>query len=615
MSAFQAALYARVSSEATTAAQAVASQIVALQARVAADGGHLSAASQFVDIGTSGATLVRPALERLRDLIAAGGIDRLYVHSPDRLARKYAYQALLIEEFQRAGVEVVFLNHQLGQSPEDELLLQVQGMVAEYERAKFLERSRRGKRYAAQQGDVSVLGQAPYGYRYIRRHEAGTRATFVIDVEEAQVVRTIFAWIAEDKLTLGAVRRRLHEEGRPTRSGKHLWDHKTLWGMVTNSTYMGEATFGKTRQGPWEPPTRLPPRGKSLPQRPRKSVPVPQAEHIRIAVPAIVSAELFAAVQEQLQVNRRRARERRQGPRYLLPGVLVCAECGYAYYGTTTSGRQVNGEQHTNAYYRCSGSNSYRFGGVAICQNRPLRMDVLDAEVWQAVAMVLAEPERVAQEYQRRLEPASDQDQGLLEAQLRKVRHGIARLIDSYAEGTIEKAEFEPRLARLRRRATELAAQVAQREAAAVNDQEARLLVGRLEEFASQVQDRLAEADLLTRRKIMHTVVKRVEVGAEQINVVFRVSAAPFALSPSRGTVRRYEHYGERVDTRTLHRDMRTASCSEPIRHRQQILGHGREGAQLFDHVPGRIGREETGNDRLLVDIKAATTLIHHLHG
>ncbi len=110
-------------------------------------------------------TLIRPALERLRDLAAIGAIDRLYVHSPDRLARKYAYQVLLLDEFQRCGVEVVFLNHPLGKTPGEDLLLQVQGMVAEFERAKILERSRRGKLHAARQGSVNVLSGAPYGSR------------------------------------------------------------------------------------------------------------------------------------------------------------------------------------------------------------------------------------------------------------------------------------------------------------------------------------------------------------------------------------------------------------------------------------------------------------------
>ena len=119
--------------------------MVALQERVATDGWALPEGMQFVDEGYRGATLVRPALERLRDLVAAGVVDRLSVHSPDRLARKYAYQVLLIDEFQHMGVEVMFLNREIGRSPEDELLLQVQGMMAEYARAKMVERPRRGQ--------------------------------------------------------------------------------------------------------------------------------------------------------------------------------------------------------------------------------------------------------------------------------------------------------------------------------------------------------------------------------------------------------------------------------------------------------------------------------------
>jgi site-specific DNA recombinase len=150
MSSPQVAIYARVSSDHQAEAQTVVSQVAALRERIAAEGLALPDALQFIDEGYSGTTLIRPALERLRDVIAARAVDRLYIHSPDRLARKYAYQVLLVDEFRRAGVEVIFLNRALGQSPEDDLLLQVQGMIAEYERAKIIERPRRGKRHAAQ---------------------------------------------------------------------------------------------------------------------------------------------------------------------------------------------------------------------------------------------------------------------------------------------------------------------------------------------------------------------------------------------------------------------------------------------------------------------------------
>ena len=147
------AIYARVSSEQQ---KTVDSQVAALKDRLVQDGLIVEDELCFVDDGYSGSTLVRPALERLRDVAYVGGIDRLYVHSPDRLARRYAYQVLLVDELTHHGVEIVFLNHALGTSPEGDLLLQVQGIISEYERTKIMERSRRGKRYAARRGSGRI---------------------------------------------------------------------------------------------------------------------------------------------------------------------------------------------------------------------------------------------------------------------------------------------------------------------------------------------------------------------------------------------------------------------------------------------------------------------------
>src|SRR3989441_3288273 len=242
----QVALYARVSSDQQSEAKTIESQIADLKTRIAALGVTLQAELEFVDNGYSGATLIRPALERLRDVAAAGGIDHLYVHRPDRLARNYAHQVLLLEEFIRAGVEVIFLNREVGQTPEDQLLLQVQGMIAEYERAKILERSRRGKRHAAQVGRVSVLSCAPYGYRYVSTHDGAGEARFEIVLEEARVVRQIFEWVGRDRYSMGEVVRRLNAAHEQTRTGKTVWDRATVWGILKNPAYKGEAAFGKT---------------------------------------------------------------------------------------------------------------------------------------------------------------------------------------------------------------------------------------------------------------------------------------------------------------------------------------------------------------------------------
>src|SRR3989449_9241767 len=199
MKVIQAAIYARVSSEQQAAAHTIESLLAVLSERAENDGVPVPAERLFVDDGYSGATLVRPALDRLRDLAATGAVNRIYVHSPDRLARNYAYQVLLIDEWRRVGVEAVFLNRPLGQSPEDDLLLQVQGIVAKYERAKIMERSRRGKKHAAQSGSLNVMSGAPFGYRYVTVSEGGGQARFEPVAEHAQVVQQIFSWIGRDR--------------------------------------------------------------------------------------------------------------------------------------------------------------------------------------------------------------------------------------------------------------------------------------------------------------------------------------------------------------------------------------------------------------------------------
>jgi site-specific DNA recombinase len=524
----QAAIYARVSSEHQADAQTIASQVAALHDRVTADGLVVPAALRFLDDGYSGATLVRPALERLRDAAATGAIDRLYVHSPDRLARKYAYQVLLVEELRRLGVEVIFLNRELGRSPEDDLLLQVQGMMAEYERAKIVERHRRGKLHAARSGAVNVLSGAPYGYRYVNKHDGGGQARYDVLPEEARVVRQVFAWVGRDRLSIGEVCRRLMQAGERTRTGRTVWERSVVWAMLKNPAYMGSAAFGKTRQGPLRPKLRAQ-RGRPLqPRRAATEYEVPVSDWMHIPVPAIVEPEVFAAVEEQLQENRRHARQSQRGARYLLQGLLQCQHCGYAFYGKPLSPSARKGRERAYAYYRCLGTDAYRFGGERLCPNTQVRTDRLELAVWHEVCALLAHPERLAQEFHRRLHADGQQHQQErrgLESQGGKLQQGLARLIDSYAEGLIDKQEFEPRVKRLRQRMAQIDAQCQQLAEEEALQRELQLIIGRLDEFAAQVTQNLEELEWSRKRDIIRALVRRVEIALDQVQVVFRVDA------------------------------------------------------------------------------------------
>jgi site-specific DNA recombinase len=537
----RAAIYARVSSDQQAEAGTIVSQVAALEERLQCDDLTLDPELRFLDEGYSGSTLVRPALEQLRDAAANGAIDRLYVHSPDRLARKYAYQVLLVDELQRCGVELIFLNRALGRSPEDDLLLQVQGMVAEYERAKILERSRRGKRHAAQRGSVNVLSGAPYGYRYINKWEGGGTARYEVVLEEARVVRQIFTWVGQERCSLAEVCRRLQKQGVLSPKGKNSWDRTTVWGMLKNPAYLGTAKYGKTHSGPRR--SRPRPQRKSA-EQPRRTYSVYASDDggTAIAVPALVDEALFTVVAEQLAENRRRARQRLRGARYLLQGLLVCKCCGYALYGKPVSRTAAKGKKRRYAYYRCIGTDGYRFGGQRVCWNKQVRTDMLEEAVWNDVCALLNDPEKVTQEYQRRLQgkssPRGAHRGASLVKLIQKVKRGIARLIDAYEEGMLDKKEFEPRIRSAKERLTKLEAEAQAEADEETQEQELRLIIGHLQEFAERVRNGLGKADWSTQREIIRALVKRVEIDKEEVRVVYRVGPSPFVESPNGGILK-----------------------------------------------------------------------------
>jgi site-specific DNA recombinase len=521
------AFYARVSSDTQARDHTIESQIASLRGRIAADGFQLEPDHGYVDDGCSGTTLQRPALDRLRDAVAVGQIERIYVHSPDRLGRDHAHQVLLIEEFRRAGTEVVFLNRPIGDTAEDKLLLHVQGVIAEYERTKILERVRRGRLHAARSGSVSALTGAPFGYRYICRDQGGGAARFEVIEDEAGIVRRIFNWVGLDRLSLREVGRRLQQMGCKSPRGLLRWGGTTIRGVLTNPAYIGRAVLGRSRVVPAEPRPRLVRRNARPVASATRRVRGSPGEWIEIAVPALVDPALFEAAQVQLEENRKRKRESRRGPRWLLQGLTVCHCCGYAYYVKTSALSPTDRAKGRRHYYRCIGADAHRFSGAAKCSNPTVRGDRLEQMVWGQVRALLEEPSRVADEYRRRLGQASDgagpEQMVRLNRQMTALRRGIDRLIDGYQDGFIEKTEFEPRIAGLKRRMSQLQEQKEAAVEAANAGRELSLVISRLEDFSAKVSQGLDHLDWHGMRQIIHTVVRRIEVDRDSVEVVFRV--------------------------------------------------------------------------------------------
>jgi site-specific DNA recombinase len=267
-----------------------------------------------------------------------------------------------------------------------------------------------------------------------------------------------------------------------------------------------------------------------LPKRPYRQVPAPAERHISVAVPAIVGEGLFASAAERLEENRRRNRERLSGVHYLLRGLLVCQSCGYGFTGHHHRGQW--------RYYRCCGTDRSRFHGAFRCAARLVAVEPLDEVVWAEVCRLLENPALVIEEYQRRLDTLQAHPRQLeldaLARQLARARRAIGRLIDSYTEGLIEKPEFEPRIAELRRRLARLEAEASEQQVAEEQARSLQRVIGKLDLFAAMVRDRLGTADWSTKREIICLLVKRIEVAKDVVRVVFRVDPSSSAPSEPR---------------------------------------------------------------------------------
>jgi site-specific DNA recombinase len=567
-----AALYARVSGEQQRDSHTIASQTEALVAYAERHGYRVAPDMIIEDDGYSGAVLERPGLERVRDLAAEGRIDTVVAHAPDRLSRRYAYQVVIIEELARQGVETVFVNAPSMETPEDHLLVQFQGMIAEYERAQILERSRRGKRHRARRGEVAVLSGAPYGYRYHKK-TPDSDAFYEVIEPQASVVREVYRCYTHDHMSIGAITHRLKEREVPTATGRSRWERSTVWAILRNPAYKGTACFGKTRQMPRKSVTRPVRLSGGFASATTGSHEKPREEWIEIPVPAIVSEETFALAEERLERNKIHA-PRRTKTLSVVQGLVSCGKCGYAWYRTSaqTSARKIS-------YYRCLGSDSWRHLNGPLCDSRPVRQELLDDVVWTEVVRLLENPALISSEIDRRLEAArasdpNQQREADLRRRLIRVRKSIDRLVNAYQEELITIDELRDRTPELRRQEQALHRELQ----SAVDQAKERETYLRLAETLTDFLERLRSSaetlDIAERQRIVRLLVKEVLVSEDKITIRHSI---PISGSPGGGP------------------DPSTSATDGP-EGEGYLLRSGRHFADAFQHLPapcaGRVVRE-----------------------
>jgi site-specific DNA recombinase len=562
-------IYARVSTQRQAQADGLTQQLERLQAHALQQGWDVAAEHIFRDDGYSGASLTRPGLERLRDQVAMRQLDGILITAPDRLARNYVHQVLLLEEITATGCQVQFLDRPMNRDPHDQLLLQIRGAVAEYERSLIAERMRRGRLRKLQAGILLPWTKPPYGYCVDSDHPRDPAGVHQ-DPVEAAAVAAMFVWYADQGRSLYSLAKKLHQDGVAPPRVQGRWNVQTLRGILTNPVYTGEVYAGRIQEAC----------GTGAAATPRRVR--PREDWITVAsIPAIVSQEQFERVQDKLAQNRQFARRNNTAHAYLLRALVSCGVCGLSCQGRCLPSGY--------SYYCCrgklSGLQSHR---PTKCPSRYIPVEQVDALVWQDLCRLLNEPEAI----RFALERAHGghwlpQD---LQARRQALRRGrasvqqqIERLTEAYLASIVSLEEYRRRRHDLEQKAQSLAGQVEQLEAQVDRQAEIARLGLSLDEFCRRVREGLDRATWEQKRQLIEWLVVRVIVTDGEVEIRYAIPTS------SAGAATRFCQL--RADYRAALGEAQGVACRRhPLRENRLIV---------HEHPPprshSRLDQELTG--------------------
>jgi len=584
----RAAIYARVSTQSQEQRGTIGSQLAALRERVSAEGDEL--VSEFTDNGHSGARLDRPGLDAMRDAAEIGLVEVVWCLSPDRLARVYAYQVIVLDELARHGVSVRFVDAPvIDDDPQAKLLTQVQGVIAEYERAKIAERYRRGKLWRSRSGEV-LAWRVPYGYRRVLRSAEGP-AHLEIYEPEAEVVRRVF----DDYVTGGhstrEVTRRLNADAVASPRGNPVWGTSTIGRLLRNEAYVGRVFWNKTEAVP-----------DPRPGRKNRQVSRPREEWIQISVPSIIADDVFESAQQVSRDNSQWSPRNLSTQAWILRGMVHCGVCG-----TTVSCSKMRGRNGTfHRYYYCRNHDPLRAGGEELrCSERHIRADELDAFVFDQIRDALLRPDMlVAGDVAMTARRPAPNDE-ILDAQLaRLARRSDAagderrRVADLYQAGLLQLPEVQRRAKELDARSRQIDAQ-----RQALTDQRAELsadnrLVQRIGLFAEDVLSAIDGLDFAARQKLLRLMVEEVKVTGWDVEIHLRIPLdSPPTSKPQHQPRARASRRSATKEAVSSNNGLRSlgeeddAAMQQPVQH-----GAGDHGIVIEDLAP--TGDPQVGGQR-----------------
>jgi len=442
-SVLRVALYARVSTDEQKEGQTIDSQIGELENFCRQQAWQM--AGTYKDEGYSGALLVRPALDRLRDDASRGVFSAVLVNDVDRLARDVSHLAVIRRDFERQGVQVIFRKLPGNASPTHDLMINILGSFAQFERELMMDRVRRGMRHRVEVKKQVLTSQPPYGYRYIRKNkDTGSDGSLEVNPEEASVVRQIFCWVEREGLSGRGVVARLNDLKVVPRKGASSWARTSVMRILRSEVYAGTWYYGK-HQG-YEAPTRpgaVPRYRKGTKSGKRRR---PKAEWLPVALPQklhLVSRQTWAAVQKQIAANRTYS-PRHSSRIYVLSGLIRCGGCGATFVGDPC---------HDKLYYRCA----KRCKKVSTVKEA-----VITDAVWRAVERVLLKPSAIhsgllaLQKARVSHRSGSEGDRREVELAIAQVAAEESRLLEAYRLAVISPEHLGDELKKLSARKTAL---------------------------------------------------------------------------------------------------------------------------------------------------------------
>ncbi|MCK4351815.1 recombinase family protein [candidate division WOR-3 bacterium] len=437
------AIYARVSTQKQEKENTIASQIEQLE-NYAKEKEYL-VGKRYIDNGYSGELMARPALDKLRDDAQKGLFDAVLITCPDRLARKYIYKGLVEEELEKQKVEVIYLNRPIAKTPEDKLLSNIQGAVAEYERAKITERIRRGKLHKIKQG--LILGHIPsYGYKYVK--DENHRGHFEINPEEAKIVKMMFRWMVEEGLSVWFIAKRLAKLKIPPRYGKR-WSPSTVHRILSNEVYIGTMYYYKKKSVIPEHPKK---NNRYVRHEKSSNIKTPKSQWIPVKLPErvhIMDKATFQSAQEQLAKHKLFSPRNNKKHKYLLRGLIKCGTCGANFWGCVSENRPF-----PYRGYKCRGRVIKSFPPPPRCsaKRKQISARIIEPLVWETLGEYIRNPGLILK-YLRKTRQNVKRDEGLIQERLNEIGvkfHRLGeeekRIIKAFREKVVSMEQLKTQL-------------------------------------------------------------------------------------------------------------------------------------------------------------------------